>query len=77
MSFVFKLSLKALLCLLLFIICSHMIKALEYSTTGDKLLVVGGNAQAKVLDRDGHELFECVKGYVFITDKANTKVFYK
>jgi hypothetical protein len=58
----------------LFADCSHMIKSLEYSSSGDKLLVIGGNAQAKVLDRDGHTLFECVKGYVFITDKANTKV---
>lgn len=29
--------------------------------------------QAKVLDRDGHELLECVKGYQFISDVANTK----
>ena len=34
---------------------------LEYSTTGDKILVVSGNSQPKVLDRDGGEVFTCVK----------------
>ena len=41
----------------------------EYSTTGDKILVVSGNAQPKVLDRDGGELFECVK--------VSAKIHYK
>ena len=33
-----------------------MIRTLEYSSTGDKILVVPGSSQAKVLDRDGHEV---------------------
>uniref|UniRef100_A0A3P9L818 WD repeat-containing protein 70 n=1 Tax=Oryzias latipes TaxID=8090 RepID=A0A3P9L818_ORYLA len=40
----------------------HQIKSLQYSITGDVLLVVSGNAQAKVLDRDGFNVMECIKG---------------
>ena len=43
---------------------SHVIRNLEYSSTGDKILVIPGSSQAKVLDRDGHQLLECVKGKV-------------
>ncbi|CAB3229357.1 unnamed protein product [Arctia plantaginis] len=52
---------------------NHPIKALQYSTTGDSILVVSGSAQAKVLDRDGFEVLECVKGDQYITDMARTK----
>ncbi len=52
---------------------SHVIKHLEYSATGDKILVVAGNAQAKVLDRDGHEVLECVKGDPYVTDMRRNK----
>jgi hypothetical protein len=31
-------------------------------------------AQAKVLDRDGHVLMECPKGWQYIADMANTDV---
>ncbi|CAI5666900.1 WD repeat-containing protein 70 isoform X2 [Oreochromis niloticus] len=51
----------------------HQIKALQYSITGDVMLVVSGNAQAKVLDRDGFSVMECVKGDQYIVDMANTK----
>ncbi|CAN7985010.1 unnamed protein product [Ixodes hexagonus] len=51
----------------------HQIRNLEYSCTGDTILVVSGNAQAKVLDRDGFEVMECVKGDQYITDMARTK----
>ena len=30
--------------------------------------------QAKVIDRDGFEVLECVKGDQYIVDMANTKV---
>lgn len=55
---------------------SHQIKSLQYSITGDVILVVSGNAQAKVLDRDGFNVMECVKGDQYIVDMANTKVCY-
>ncbi|CAG7722181.1 unnamed protein product [Allacma fusca] len=52
---------------------SHVIINLSYSTNGDSLLVVAGSAQAKVLDRDGSELLECVKGDQYIVDMSRTK----
>ncbi|CAK1543634.1 unnamed protein product [Leptosia nina] len=52
---------------------NHPIRALQYSATGDSILVVSGSAQAKVLDRDGFEVLECVKGDQYITDMARTK----
>ncbi|XP_073770428.1 WD repeat-containing protein 70 isoform X1 [Danio rerio] len=51
----------------------HQIKALQYSITGDVILVVAGNSQAKVLDRDGFQVLECIKGDQYIVDMANTK----
>ncbi|MBN3318181.1 WDR70 protein, partial [Atractosteus spatula] len=51
----------------------HQIRSLQYSITGDVLLVVAGNAQAKVLDRDGFQVLECMKGDQYIVDMANTK----
>lgn len=52
---------------------SHQIKSLQYSITGDCILIAGGNAQAKVIDRDGFEKMECAKGDQYIRDMANTK----
>lgn len=51
----------------------HQIKSLQYSSTGDVILVVAGNSQAKVLDRDGFQVMECVKGDQYIVDMAKTK----
>ncbi|VVC93472.1 unnamed protein product [Leptidea sinapis] len=50
---------------------NYPIRALQYSATGDSILVVSGSAQAKVLDRDGFEVLECVKGDQYINDMAN------
>ena len=55
------------------LIFSHPILNLQYSTTGDAVLVISGNAQAKVLDKDGYEKAECVKGDQYLTDMAKTK----
>lgn len=52
---------------------SHQICSLQYSNTGDAILVAAGNAQAKVLDRDGHEKMECPKGWQYIADMAKTE----
>ena len=35
---------------------------------------MAGNAQAKVLDRDGHAKFECKRGDQYLADMAQTKV---
>ena len=53
---------------------SHVIRNLEYSSTGDKILVIPGSSQAKVLDRDGHQLLECVKGKGHLL-KVSTQFF--
>ena len=52
---------------------SHVLNHLEYSITGDKILVCAGNAQPKVLDRDGTELLECVKGDQYVLDHVRNK----
>jgi len=52
---------------------NHPIKHVEYSHTGELILIVSGMAQAKVLDRDGFEKMECVKGDQYISDMARTK----
>lgn len=52
---------------------NHPIRALHYSGTGDLLLVISGASQAKVIDRDGFEKLETVKGDMYITDMARTK----
>lgn len=38
------------------------------------MLIAAGNNQAKVVDRDGFEIMECVKGDMYIVDMASTKV---
>ena len=52
---------------------SHSIKTIQYSPSGDSVVIAGGNAQAKVIDRNGHELYECKKGDQYIVDMVNTK----
>ncbi|XP_036333473.1 gastrulation defective protein 1 homolog [Rhagoletis pomonella] len=52
---------------------NHTLRALHYSVTGDMILVVSGNSQAKILDRDGFEKMECVKGDQYISDMSRTK----
>ncbi|MBZ3880654.1 WD repeat-containing protein 70 [Sciurus carolinensis] len=51
----------------------HQIKSLQYSNTGDMILVVSGGSQAKVIDRHGFEVMECIKGDQYIVNMANTK----
>ncbi|XP_065834723.1 WD repeat-containing protein 70-like [Oscarella lobularis] len=51
----------------------HQIHSLQYSNTGDTILIATGSAQAKVVTRDGLEVLECVKGDQYLTDMSNTK----
>lgn len=51
----------------------YPLNCVEYSCTGDKVLIVSGSQQAKVYDRDGIELFECVRGDMYLHDMAKTK----
>ncbi|XP_065226888.1 gastrulation defective protein 1 homolog [Planococcus citri] len=52
---------------------NYPIKALSFSATGDRILIISGMAQAKVHDRDGHEILETVKGDQYISDMSKTK----
>lgn len=52
---------------------NYPIRALHYSITGDMILVISGNSQAKILDRDGFEKMECVKGDPYLSDMSRTK----
>lgn len=51
----------------------HLIKALEFNLSGDGILVVSGTSQAKIIDREGKRVLECVKGDPYIVDMAKTK----
>jgi WD40 repeat protein len=52
---------------------SHQIKALDFNLAGDGILIISGNSQAKVIDREGKNVLECVKGDQYIVDMAKTK----
>lgn len=54
---------------------NHPIRGLHYSNTGDLLLVISGASQAKVLDRDGFEKLETVKGRFAV--KTHLKMYMK
>ncbi|RKP12191.1 WD40-repeat-containing domain protein, partial [Piptocephalis cylindrospora] len=51
----------------------HQVRDLAYSGTGDRLLVAPNGNQAKIYDRDGKELFECVRGDMYLRDMRHTK----
>ena len=51
----------------------HQIKVLEFNLSGDGILVISGNSQARVIDREGKNVLECVKGDQYIVDMARTK----
>lgn len=53
---------------------SHAIINLSYNNTGEHILVISGSAQAKVIDRDGFNVMECVKGFQYLVDMAATSV---
>src|SRR6218665_866685 len=52
---------------------SHSIKHLEYSSNGELILIISGACIIKLLDRDGTNKGESVKGDQYLLDKAKTK----
>lgn len=52
---------------------NYPVRCLNYSVNGELVLFVSGNSQAKVLDREGFEKLECVKGDQYIADMSRTK----
>ena len=53
---------------------SHQIKVLEFNIAGDGILIIAGNSQARVIDREGKKVLECIKGDQYIVDMSRTKV---
>lgn len=51
----------------------HQIKVLDFNLAGDAVLIIPGNSQAKIIDREGKNVLECVKGDQYIVDMARTK----
>lgn len=45
---------------------------MQYSITGDMLLVTPSSSEAKVFDRDGKKLAETAKGDMYIRDQNRT-----
>jgi hypothetical protein len=50
----------------------HSLVDVCYSNSGDRLLVATGSVQPKVLDRDGNEIIQFVRGDMYVTDQAHT-----
>ncbi|KAI9473559.1 MAG: WD40-repeat-containing domain protein [Benjaminiella poitrasii] len=50
----------------------HQIHQLQYSLTGDSILVISGNARPKIYNRDGNEITEFAKGDPYIRDLRHT-----
>jgi WD repeat-containing protein 70 len=51
----------------------HPIHHLEYSLTGDSLLVITSSLQPRLYSREGTELVEFVKGDMYLRDMRHTK----
>ncbi|KAI8327414.1 WD40-repeat-containing domain protein [Choanephora cucurbitarum] len=50
----------------------HQIHKVQYSISGDSLLVISGSARAKIFNRDGAEICEYAKGDPYIRDLKHT-----
>ncbi|KAF9307137.1 hypothetical protein BGZ74_010628 [Mortierella antarctica] len=51
---------------------AHQIHELKYSITGDKILIISGEAKARIYDRNGLEVAEYQKGDPYIRDMRLT-----
>ncbi|KAI8998158.1 transcription factor [Gaertneriomyces semiglobifer] len=49
------------------------IRDVQFSTTGDQILVASSSSQMKIYDRDGSEIVEFIKGDPYIRDMRHTK----
>eukprot|EP00741_Cyanophora_paradoxa_P003424 tig00000704_g3327.t1 len=52
---------------------SHQIRQLQFSLTGAEILVASAAAKLKIIDRDGKDKKEFVKGDMYLNDMAHTK----
>lgn len=51
----------------------HPIRNLSFNTSNHEILVIASNAQPKIINRDGKELIECIKGDMYIKDMNQTR----
>ncbi|MFH4980833.1 hypothetical protein AB6A40_007542 [Gnathostoma spinigerum] len=52
---------------------SHVINCLSWSSNGERLLIASGHAQIRILDRQGKQFAETVRGDQYLVDLSNTK----
>lgn len=51
----------------------HPIRNLSFNGSSNEILVIASNAQPKIINRDGKELLECIKGDMYIKDMNQTR----
>lgn len=51
---------------------NNVIHTLEWSKSGDKILLAANTPQAQILDREGRKLLETPRGYQYTTDMTHT-----
>ncbi|KAL5963385.1 WD repeat-containing protein 70 [Taenia solium] len=51
----------------------QQVKHIEFSPTGDNILIISGSPQAKIFTRDAEPYCETIRGYQYITDPASAK----
>ena len=51
----------------------HPVRTVSWSPNSTQFLVCTGSAKPKVFNRDGKELFECIKGDMYISDLTHTR----
>jgi len=52
---------------------SHQLRSIEFSPASDMLLIASGSCQGKVISRDGKNMYECVRGDMYLIDMQKTK----
>ncbi|UJR22908.1 hypothetical protein I4U23_025936 [Adineta vaga] len=52
---------------------SHQLRSIEYSPASDMLVIASGSCQGKVITRDGKNMYECVRGDMYLIDMQKTK----
>ncbi|CAF1116459.1 unnamed protein product [Adineta steineri] len=52
---------------------SHQLRSIEFSPGNDMLLIASGSCQGKVITRDGKNMYECVRGDMYLIDMQKTK----
>lgn len=54
-------------------ITGHPIRNLCFNSSNHEILAIASNAQPKIINRDGKELLECIKGDMYIKDMNQTR----